>query len=86
MLAFMSDVTRILSAFEQGDTRHRRQRRRGGIHLGGNSATVKVKNSSTITGNTAPAGSGADVYNYGVVYLDSSSSIAILDGNPAKPI
>jgi hypothetical protein len=58
----------------------------GGIYLGGNSATVTIKNSSTITGNTAPAGSGADVYSYGVVYLDSTSTIGILDGNPARPI
>jgi hypothetical protein len=58
----------------------------GGIYLGGNSATVTVKGSSTITGNSAPVGSGADVYNYGVVYLDSTSTISILDGNPAIPI
>jgi predicted outer membrane repeat protein len=57
----------------------------GGIYLGGNSATVTVKDSSTITGNSAPAGSGADVYNYGVVYRDSTSTIGILDGNPARP-
>ena len=49
--------------------------------------TVTVKNSSSITGNTAPAGFGADVYNAGVVYLEVSTSIiGILDGNPAKPI
>jgi hypothetical protein len=55
----------------------------GGIYLGGNSSTVTVKNSSTITGNSAPVGQGADVYNYGVVYLDSTSTIGILDGHPA---
>ena len=49
--------------------------------------TVTVKNSSKITGNLAPAGYSADdVYNSGVLYLDSTSSIGILDGNPAKPI
>jgi predicted outer membrane repeat protein len=58
----------------------------GGIMLGASYATVTVKNSSSITGNTAPAGFGADVYNLGVLYLDSSSTIGILDGNPVKPI
>ena len=48
--------------------------------------TVTVKNSSSITGNTAPVGDGADVYNSNVLYLDSTSSIGILDGNPAVPI
>jgi len=47
---------------------------------------VTVKNSSSITGNTAPVGFGADVYNLGVLYLDSTSIIGILDGNPAVPI
>jgi hypothetical protein len=47
---------------------------------------VTVKNSSNITGNTAPVGFGADVYNQGVLYLDSSSTIGILDGNPAVRI
>ena len=50
------------------------------------SATVTVKNSSAITGNTAPVGFGADIYNQGVLYLDISSIIGILDGNPAVPI
>ncbi len=50
------------------------------------SATVTVENSSTITGNTAPVGFGADVYNLGVLYLDASSIIGIPDGNPAAPI
>jgi hypothetical protein len=50
------------------------------------SATVTVKNSSSITGNTAPVGFGADADNLGVLYLDISSMIGILDGNPAVPI
>jgi hypothetical protein len=58
----------------------------GGIWLDGNYATVTVENSSTITGNSAPAGQGADVYNYGVVYLDSTSKVGVLNGNPATPI
>ena len=57
--------------------------RGGGI---ANYGTVTVNNSSTITGNTAPVGFGADVYNQGVLYLDSSSTIGILDGNPAVRI
>jgi predicted outer membrane repeat protein len=44
----------------------------GGIMLGASYATVTVKNSSSITGNTAPAGFGADVDNLGVLYLDST--------------
>jgi hypothetical protein len=55
----------------------------GGIF---NTGTATVKNSSSITGNTAPVGFGADVYNQGVLYLDSTSTISILDGNPAVPI
>jgi predicted outer membrane repeat protein/parallel beta-helix repeat protein len=57
----------------------------GGVY---NSATgtVTAENSSSITGNTAPGGFGADVYNQGVLYLDSASTIGILDGNPALPI
>src|SRR5438552_4113229 len=50
------------------------------------SGTATIKNSSSITGNTAPAGLGADVYNQGVLYQDISSIIGILDGNPAVPI
>jgi hypothetical protein len=46
---------------------------------------VTVENSSSITGNTAP-GYGADVYNLGVLYLDSTSTLGVLDGNPAIPI
>ena len=52
--------------------------RGGGI---ANYGTLTVDNSSTITGNTAPVGFGADIYNPGVVYLDGSSTIGILDGN-----
>jgi hypothetical protein len=59
---------------------------RGGGIYNGFYATATVKNSSTITGNTALAGYGADVYNLGVLYLDSSSTISVLDGNPAVPI
>jgi hypothetical protein len=55
----------------------------GGIYLNG---TATVKNSSSITGNTAPVGSGADVYNGGTLYLDSTSTIGILYGNPSKRI
>jgi hypothetical protein len=60
----------------------------GGIGNGYGSffGTVTVKNASSITGNTAPPGFGADVDNPGVLYLDSTSTIAILDGNPAIPI
>jgi hypothetical protein len=57
----------------------------GGIY-NANGATLTVTNSSTITGNTAPVGFGADVYNLGVLYLDATSVIGILDGNPAKPL
>jgi hypothetical protein len=38
------------------------------------SGTVTVENRSSITG---------DVFNWGVVYLDSTSTIGSLDGNPA---
>ncbi len=48
--------------------------------------TATIKNSSSITGNSARVGFGADVYNQSVLYLDASSIIGILDGNPAKPI
>ena len=67
-----------------------------GSTLSGNSAsegggivnfgTVTVNNSSRITGNTALVGFGTDVYNLGVLYLDISSIIGTLDGNPARPI
>jgi predicted outer membrane repeat protein len=61
----------------------------GGIYISpssGGPGTVTVENSSSITGNTAPLGYGADVYNLGVLYLASTSIIGILDGNPAIPI
>ncbi len=45
------------------------------------SATVTVKNSSSITGNTAPVGFGADVYNLGVLHWDGTGTLGILDGN-----
>ena len=56
----------------------------GGIFSDG---TVTVGNSSSITGNKATLADalGADVYNLGVLYLDSTSTIGILDGNPANP-
>jgi predicted outer membrane repeat protein len=54
----------------------------GGIY---NRATLTVKNTSSITGNTAPVGFGADVYNLSVLYLDSTSTIGLLDGNPWVP-
>lgn len=56
----------------------------GGIAI--DYGTVTVKDSSSITGNTAPTGHGADVYNLGVLYLDATSVIGILDGNPAIPL
>jgi hypothetical protein len=58
----------------------------GGIFNDASGGTVTVENSSRITGNTAPVGFGADVYNGSLVYLDASSIIGILDGNPAKPL
>ena len=56
----------------------------GGIF---NDGTVTVKNSSSITGNTISADTvtgyaAEDFDNLGVVYLDSTSTIGILDGNP----
>jgi predicted outer membrane repeat protein len=57
----------------------------GGIYIGPY-VTVTVKNSSSITGNIAPVGLGADVDNQGVLDLDASSTIGILDGNPAIAI
>jgi len=52
----------------------------GGIY-NDTSGTVTIEVSSTITGNNA-----ADAYNLGVLYLDSTSTIGTLDGNPAIPI
>jgi hypothetical protein len=54
----------------------------GGIYIG--NGPVTIQNDSMITGNTAPLGFGADVYNEGVLYLDSTSTIGILDGNFAR--
>ena len=51
--------------------------------------TVTVKNSSSITGNMASGGDEdyyEDVYNLGVLYLDSTSTIYYVEGNPAVPI
>jgi hypothetical protein len=48
--------------------------------------TVTVENSSSITGNDSGVGEDVsieDVYNLGVLYLDRTSTIGILDGNPA---
>jgi hypothetical protein len=52
----------------------------GGIYNDA-SGTVTIEVSSTISGNNA-----ADAYNLGVLYLDSTSTIGTLDGNPAIPI
>src|SRR5207249_3459850 len=41
----------------------------GGIRISSSSATVTVKDSSSITRNTAPVGYGPDVFNYGVLYV-----------------
>jgi hypothetical protein len=51
----------------------------GGGIVNSAGATVTVENSSSITGNTAPLGFGADVYNHGVLYWDLSSIIDTLD-------
>ncbi len=45
--------------------------------------TVTVQNASSITWNSSFDDSIEDVLNLGVLYLDSSSTIGILDGNPA---
>jgi hypothetical protein len=52
----------------------------GGIYntAGG---TVTVENASSVTGNIPD-----DVYNLGLVYLDGTSTIGILNGNPAIPL
>jgi predicted outer membrane repeat protein len=60
----------------------------GGIF---NDGTLTVKNSSSIAGNTISANTASgyaaeDFDNLGVLYLDSTSTIGILDGNPAIPI
>ncbi len=56
----------------------------GGIYNAA-SGMVTVENSSSITGNMGGYLYGEDVYNLGVVYLDGTSTIAILNGNPAIP-
>jgi hypothetical protein len=50
----------------------------GGIY--NNGGTVTVENSSSITANYA-SDAGADVENLSVLYLDSTSTIGILEGN-----
>jgi hypothetical protein len=65
--------------------------REDGGYVGGlfNAAggTVIVKNHSSIIGNFAEySPSGSDVWNEGVLYLDSSSVIGLLDGHPPIPI
>jgi hypothetical protein len=52
----------------------------GGIFNAG--GMTIVANRSSITGNTASGASG-DVQNSGVLYLDNTSTIGILNGNPA---
>jgi predicted outer membrane repeat protein len=53
----------------------------------GSAGIVTVENSSSITGNHPPSGYAAavidDIYNAGVLYLDSTSTIGVLGGNPA---
>ncbi len=56
----------------------------GGIYNTAN-GRVTVENSSSINGNMGSYLYGEDVYNLGVVYLDGTSTIAILNGNPAIP-
>jgi hypothetical protein len=56
----------------------------GGIYNDVNGFAT-VKNSSNVIGNTA-SDAGADVQNSGALYLDQSSTIAILSGYPANPI
>jgi Calx-beta domain len=51
--------------------------------------TVTVENSSSIANNIPDGDNGLsasqDVHNLGVVYLDGTSTIGIIDGNPAIP-
>jgi hypothetical protein len=54
----------------------------GGIYNSGGTATVE--NSSQITGNAASDASG-DAFNFGTLYLDGTSEIDNLGGNPATP-
>lgn len=48
--------------------------------------TVTLKDGSGVIGNTAPTGKGADIDNFSVIYVDRSSTIGSLDGNPAQLI
>jgi hypothetical protein len=62
----------------------------GGIYNDA-AGTVTVENSSAVAGNTASGGgddgaAAEDVYNLGVAYLDGTSTIGVLDGDPAIPI
>jgi hypothetical protein len=54
----------------------------GGGGIFNDSGTVTVENSSSISGNYA-ADFGPDVYNLGLLYLDGTSTIVLLDGNSA---
>jgi hypothetical protein len=51
--------------------------------------TIRVENSCSISGNGPNGEAGLyasqDVHNLGVLYLDSTSAIGIVDGNPAIP-
>lgn len=53
----------------------------GGLYVT-NGAIVTIENGASIVDNTAPVSYGPDVYNLGVLYADSSSTIGSLDGNP----
>jgi len=53
----------------------------GGVY-NGPGCTATVENSSSIAGNSA-GNAGADVENYGALYLDATSTIQFLDGNAA---
>jgi hypothetical protein len=50
----------------------------GGIYVEG--GTLYVKNSSTITENIAPVGSGPDVYNQSTLYWDGTGTLGKHDG------
>lgn len=56
----------------------------GGIYNAA-AGTITVKNASSITGNASGIDGGVteDVFNLGVLYLDSTSTIGVLVGNPA---
>jgi hypothetical protein len=60
----------------------------GGIYIDA-AGTVTVENSSSITGNDSGHGEDVsiqDAYDLGVLYLDGTGTIGVLDGNPAIPI